>query len=43
MKHTYYAPVPVKRVEWKENLKAIGLAISMGLGAAVLLFFQLSK
>lgn len=43
MKHTYYTPVPEKRVEWKENLKAIALAAAMGLGMATLLFFQLSN
>lgn len=43
MKHTYYAPIPEKHIEWKENLKAIGLAIVMGAGMAILLFFQLGK
>lgn len=31
------------KVVWIENLKAIALAVVMGVGMAALMFFQLSK
>lgn len=45
MKHTYYPSLndTHRQVEWKENLKAIALAVVMGVGMAVLLVYQLSK
>ncbi len=45
MKHTYYPSLEDTRklVVWKENLKAVGLAVAIGAGMAFLLVYQLSK
>lgn len=44
-KYTYYTPVEklTKQDVVKENIKAVLLAIAIGLSAASLIFYQLSK